>query len=56
MIYASCADAFLLLLTTFIHAVASDRRWNFRRRFYKTQRRNEAVIIERRYFGTSSVK
>jgi len=50
------ADISFLLLTTFIRAVDSDRRWNFRRHFYKTQRRNEAVIIEGRYFGTSSVK
>jgi len=50
------ADISFLLLTTFIRAVDSDCRWNFCRHFYKTQRRDEAVIIEGCYFGTSSVK
>lgn len=47
---------FLLLLTSFIRAIGGDRRWSFRRHFNKIQRRDEAIIIEGRYFGTSSVK
>jgi len=47
---------FLLLLTSFIRAIGGNRRWSFRRHFNKTQCRDEAIIIEGRYFGTSSVK